>query len=127
MAELDALTLTSDFPIIIKDSFSSIQASIDLAAIQTEANRFVCGDLRGLLQPAKISGGKMDEESRGDLHCWLSPEVCKDHALVAIKSYIMGLKAYCGTLGSTMSDILGCKFLNEGLSIQLAYYVSAFL
>lgn len=146
--ELDAISLASDFPVLVKEQTlaEGVTSASLHARVRDEALRFLDGDLSHLLETAKLADGvvqRMDalmvllrrppsyyslEQSRGDKRCWINPSLCSTHGLDAIHAYVEGVKRFCIDLGAVMGKVLRCKgnFLNGEYSVQLAIYVSTY-
>ena len=133
--EIDASTLaSSSFPVIIRDYFvgervggEDILGGLEshfVEEILEETKRFTNGDLRELLEPARIGSGQIDRNHRFDRRCWLTPSLCKEHGLRGVSKFAQNMMKYCRLLGENISRLTDtAAFLNGEYSIQLAVYV----
>jgi hypothetical protein len=55
---------------------------------------------------------------RGDLRCWVTPDLCRDHKLNGIQSLVKRLVKSCASLRESH------KLINGAYSVQLTVYVS---
>ena len=114
--EVFSLTDGSPFQVVLKDS---VLIESSLKALVADANVIASKD--GLLTASKM--GSKDEELlqsnslRGDLTCWITPDLCKDLSLSAMASYV---KLMIKTL-KPFQKVLG---LAADFSVQYALYVS---
>ena len=113
--EVKSLSDTSEIPLIVKDGVfhaSSMQALL--------------ADIRTIIESNRLSAARMGSKGnviigsdilRGDLTCWVTPDLCKDLQLPAMKSYVQAmiklLKPFHQELG-----------LAADYSVQCALYVS---
>ena len=135
--EIDASTLAgSSFPVIIRDTLVGERVGgedVQLGGLEShfvgeileETKRFTNGDLRELLEPARIGSGQIDINHRSDRRCWLTPSLCKEHGLRGVSKFAQNMMKYCRLLGENISRLTDtAAFLNGEYSIQLAVYVS---
>ena len=139
--DVQALSDTSSIQLIVKDGVfdaSSLEAllkDMDTIANGGRSGKGGGGGVGGILTPAKMgintsnstNGrdiGEMETKSavlgsvlRGDLSCWVTPELCRDQSLPGMKSYVQAmikvLKPFHQELG-----------LVADYSVQCALYVS---
>ena len=59
LPELDAISLASDFPVLVKDPTldKGVTSASLHARVREEASRFIVGDLSHLLETAKLADG----------------------------------------------------------------------
>lgn len=76
----------------------------------------------GIFRHAAVGSGpssRVDLRHRSDLHCWVTPQLCKEYQLSGLQMLIKGLIKMCVPLKTSLN-------LNSDYSVQLAYYVSVY-
>lgn len=109
--DIDTLTSaskTNSFVIIKDHVFDDI---IDQLRVEV-------GMLKSMLRPAKMSRGAQvweDEYFRGDMMCWVTPDLCSEMNLIALKEFVARLLKENELLRESLS-------LTGGYNFQFALY-----
>ena len=114
--DVHALSDESPFQVVVKDLVFN---ELSLEALYADAK--IIDSKKGLLTASKMGNKDQNllqsETLRGDLTCWITPDLCKDLSLSAMMCYV---KLMIKTLKPFQKD-LG---LAADYSVQYAVYVS---